>query len=182
MVLNNLPQMFTFEFPSNFWYDEVINTWTPYVQRMRLPYETVGDFMNDQVQAVVFPAMNMDLAIQQRGQYDVAYYGGKELEPLIDKNLRVTFKLTESYISYWIWFHQIDIFLHYVDDYRDKEPCWMEPVKLGFLSDAGFKMLEFTFWEITPTSTSEINLSYAATIGSYNTFQTNLRYNRFDIN
>jgi hypothetical protein len=58
----------------------------------------------------------------------------------------------------------------------------MEPVKLGFLSDAGFKILEFTFWEITPTNTSELNLSYAATIGSYNTFQANLRYNRFDIN
>jgi hypothetical protein len=101
--------MFTFEFPSNFWYDEVINTWTPYVQRMRLPYETVADFMNDQVQAVVFPAMNLDLSTQQRGQYEVAYYGGKELEPLIDKNLKITFKLTESYISYWIWFHQIDV-------------------------------------------------------------------------
>ena len=63
MVLNNLPQMFSFYFPSNFWYDEVVQTWTPMVQRMRLPYESVADFMNDQVQGVVCPAMNLDCAI-----------------------------------------------------------------------------------------------------------------------
>ena len=182
MVLNNLSQMFSFYFPSNFWYDEVVETWTPFVQRMRLPYETVSDFMNDQVQSVVFPSINIDLSTQQRGQYEVAYPGGKELEPLIDKNLTITMKLTESYLSYWIFWHQIDLFLHYVDNFKYKKPCWMEPVKLAFLSDAGFQLLEFTFWEITPTNTSELNLSYAATVASYNTFSINLRYNRFDIN
>jgi hypothetical protein len=76
----------------------------------------------------------------------------------------------------------MDVFLHYVNDPKQKQPCWMEPVKLAFLSDAGFQMLEFTFWEITPTNTSELNLSYAATVASYNSFSINLRYNRFDIN
>ena len=76
----------------------------------------------------------------------------------------------------------MDVFLHYVNDYKSKKPCWMEPVKLAFLSDSGFQLLEFTFWEITPTSTSELNLSYAATVASYNTFSINLRYNRFEIN
>lgn len=182
MVLNNLPQMFTFSFPSNFWYKEVVERWTPMVERMKLPYESVEDFMNAQVQAVKFPAMNMELAIQQRGQYDVAYYGGKELEPLIDKMITVTMKLTESYLSYWIWWDQIDTFLHYVHDFHDKKPCWMEPVKLGFLTDSGMQLVEFTFREITPTNTSELNLSYAATVAQYNIFTINLRYNYFDIN
>lgn len=182
MVLNNLPQMFTFYFPSTFWYDEVLETWNPMVKRMKLPYEDVTDFMNAQVQGVTFPAMNIDLATQGRWQYEVAYPTGKELEPIIDKNLRITMKLTESYLSYWIFWHQIDVYLHYVNDFKDKKPCWMEPVKLGFLTDSGFQLLEFTFWEITPTNTSELNLSYAATVASYNTYSINLRYNRFEIN
>lgn len=173
--------MFTFYFPSDFWYPEVVEQWTPMVQRMKLPYETVEDFMNAQVQAVTFPSMNMDLAIQGRGQYEVAYYNGKELEPQIDKNLKITFKLTESYLSYWIVWHQIDTFLHYASEYRDKKPCWMPPVKLGFLTDAGIQLLEFTFYEITPTGTTELNLSYAATVASYNTFTLSLRYNTFSI-
>ena len=58
----------------------------------------------------------------------------------------------------------------------------MEPVKLGFLTDSGMQLVEFTFREITPTNTSELNLSYAATVAQYNTFTINLRYNYFDIN
>jgi hypothetical protein len=173
--------MFTFYFPSNFWYKEVVGRWTPMVERMKLPYESVEDFMNAQVQAVKFPAMNMELALQQRGQYDIAYPSGKELEPLIDKNITITMKLTESYLSYWIWWDQIDTYLHYVDNHKDKKNCWMEPVKLGFLTDSGVQLIEFTFRDITPTNTSELNLSYAATVAQYNTFTINLRYNYFDI-
>jgi hypothetical protein len=90
-------------------------------------------------------------------------------------------KLTESYLSYWIWWDQIDTYLHYVNNHKDKKNCWMEPVKLGFLTDSGMQLIEFTFRDITPTNTSELNLSYAATVAQYNTFTINLRYNYFDI-
>ena len=173
--------MFTFYFPSDFWYPEVKERWTPMIERMRLPYTTLDDFMNAQVQSVRFPPMNMDLAMQQREQYDVAYPGGKELEQLIDKTLTITFKLTESYISYWVVWDQIDTYLHYVTQHENLKPCWMEPVKLGFLTDSGLQLVEFTFLEITPTNTSELNLSYAATVASYNTFSLSLRYNRFTV-
>ena len=181
MVLNNKPQMFVVSFPSNFFYPEVKERWAPIVERMRLPYQSVDDFMNAQIQTVTFPSLQMPLATQQRGQYEVGYYGGKELEVLIGKDLNITFKLTESYLSYWIMWNQLDVYLHYVNDYHDKKPCWMEPIQLSFLSDAGFELVQFTFREITPTSLSEINLSYAAQIAAYNTFTLGLHYNVFAI-
>lgn len=182
-VLNNKPQMFVFNFPSNFWYDEVANEWEPLIRRMRLPYETIDDFMNQQVQAVTFPSANIDLAMQQRGQYEIAYPMGKELEPEIGKNLTVTFKLTESYLSYWIIWSQVDLYLHYSNDGlgRDRKPIYMEPVSLSFLTDAGLEMLNFQFEQIIPTNVSEVQLSYSATVASYNTFSLTLRYNYFTI-
>jgi hypothetical protein len=111
----------------------------------------------------------------------VAYPSGRELEPLIDKNLRITFKLTESYLSYWIIWDQLDIYLHYGDRVNPREPIWMDPIRLGFLNDAGFMLTEFIFSEITPVSLSELNLSYAASVASYNTFSWSLKYNVFDI-
>ena len=48
---------------------------------MKLPYETLDDFMNQQIQQVTFPSTNLELATQQRGQYEIAYATGKELEP-----------------------------------------------------------------------------------------------------
>jgi hypothetical protein len=148
---------------------------------MRLPYQSVADFMNSQIQTVTFPMVNVDTPMQQREQYEVAYPSGKELEVLIDKTLRINFKLTESYISYWILWDQMDIYLHYGDRVNPREPIWMEPIHLGFLNDAGFTLTEFLFREITPTSLSELNLSYAASVASYNTFTWTLHYNNFDI-
>lgn len=181
MVLNNKPQMFTIYFPSTFFYDDVCRKWGPIINKMRLPYQSVVDFMNSQIQTVTFPMLNVDTPMQQRGQYEVAYPSGKELEVLIDKSLRINFKLTESYISYWILWDQMDIYLHYGDKVNPREPIWMEPIRLGFLNDAGFMLTEFLFREITPVSLSELNLSYAASVASYNTFTWTLHYNNFDI-
>jgi len=182
MLLNNKPQMFTIYFPSNFFYKEVKEKWEPIIEKMRLPYQSLDDFMNQQIQTVTFPSFQIDTATQQRGQYEVTYPGGKELEPLINKSLTISFKLTESYISYFVMWDQIDLYLHYKrDGFTENKPCWMEPIQLAFLSDAGFQLTEFVFREITPTSLSELNLSYAAQIASYNNFTFSLKYNRFDI-
>ena len=180
MVLNNCPQMFSIYFPSNFFYEEVIEKWSPIVEKMRLPYRTVDDFMNAQIQSVTFPGASIENSVQQRRQYDIMYPGGKELEVLLNKELNITFKLTESYLSYWIIWDQMDRYLHYVNEGKQLEPVWMEPVHLIFLNDAGFGMTQFCFRDIVPTSLGELNLSYAAQAASYNTFNWSLRFNRFD--
>ena len=57
----------------------------------------------------------------------------------------------------------------------------MEQISLIFLTDVGLEMLSFRFDQIVPTNIGELNLSYAATVASYNTFTWNLRFNYFDI-
>lgn len=180
MVLNNKPQMFCVYFPSNFFYKPVVEKWEPIVHRMKLPYETVDDFMNAQIQSLTVPSVSMDLVSQQRGQYRVDYQNGKELEPQMTRNLSMTFKLTESYLSYFIMWDQIDTFLHYKQHLEDNVLLWMEPIKLSFLNDAGFQTVNFEFQEITPNSLSELQLSYAASIASYSNFTFGFTYNRFD--
>lgn len=189
MVLNNKPQMFSIYFPSNFFYPEVKRKWEPIIERMKLPYQSIDDFMNSQIQSVTFPSITMETSQQQRGQYEVVYPGGKELEPIMSKDLSITFKLTESYISYFIMWDQIDMYLHYANMSNDiteyiggeKKACWMEPLQLSFLTDQGFELTKFVFSEITPTSLSELNLSYAAQAAAYNTFSVGLHFNVFDI-
>lgn len=186
MVLNNKPQMFTIFFPSNFFYPEVVAKWQPIIERMRLPYTSVSEFMNQQIQSITFPGLNMDTATQQRNQYTVSYPGGKELEPIISKSLNITFKLTESYASYFIMWDQLDTYLHYAGPDLEnanklKKPCWLEPISLAFLTDSGFQLTQYIFNEITPTSLSDLQLSYAAQVAQYNTFTFGLTYNRFEI-
>ena len=189
MVLNNKTQMFTVFFPSNFFYKEVKKRWEPIIEKMRLPYQSIDDFMNAQIQSVTFPSLNLDTSQQQRNQYEIVYPTGKELEPSMSKDLSITFKLVESYISYFIMLDQIDIYLHYanvnkeIDEYigGEKKSCWMEPIHLAFLTDQGFELTKFIFSEITLTSLSELNLSYSAQAAAYNTFTLGLHYNKFDL-
>ncbi|MFW6226408.1 MAG: hypothetical protein ACOC3V_05575, partial [bacterium] len=132
--------------------------------------------INAAVQGVNFPSVELSPQEQQQGQYRIAYRPGKELEPLLDKNLSVTFKLTEGFISYWILFEQIELFL----EYRESLPFW-PPMYISFLDHHGFELVAFEFEKIIPLSLSQFEISYATTAAEFNTFNMNLRYNRFNI-
>jgi len=179
MVLNNLPQMFAIWFPNGFFYKEVVNKWGPVVKRMKLPYETVEDFMNAQIQSVDFPGISMELTTQQQLQMEVTYPTGKELEPLIDKTLNIKFKLTESYLPYWILFDQIHAYLKYSS--TNHKPCFMDPISLTFTNNVGFGLLTFQFKDIVPQSLGSLPLSYAAQAASFNTVDWVLKYTHYTV-
>ena len=168
--------MFTIWFPPNFFYPEVANKWSPVVKRLKLPYETLEDFFNSTIQSVTIPTINIDTETQQQSQFSIKYKTGKELEPVIDKNIDVTFKLTEGFISYWIIFEQIELFL----EYGKSNPFWPS-MYISYLDMHGFELLLFEFKKIVPTTLSQFQISYATTAADFNTFVLSLSYNRFDI-
>lgn len=173
MVLNNKAQMFSVWFDDMYFYPEIEKKYINIINKMKLPYLSVSDFMNAQLQTITFPSINIDAVEQQQNQYQVAHTGGKELDAIIDKNIRLDFKLTESYLSYWILYDQIELFLKY----NTKIPCFWDPINLTFLNDAGYELRTMQFSQIIPISLSELQLSYKSQIASYNTISLTLRYN-----
>jgi hypothetical protein len=137
---------------------------------------SLEDFMNASVQSVSFPSMDLPIQEQQQGQFRIAYRGGKELEPVFEKNLTVTFKLSEGFFTYWIMFEQLESYL----EYRDSEPFW-PPMYVSFLDHQGREIIAFSFEKIVPRGMSQFEISYSQTAAEFNTFNVNLRYNRFNI-
>ena len=176
MILNSLNNQFVIRFPANFFYPEIEKKWTPVVRRLKLPYESLEDFINATIQSVSFPSIELDLAQQQQGQRLIKYRPGKELEPLLERNLTVTFKLSEGFISYWILFEQVQLYL----DYRETSPFW-PPMYISFLDHHGFELLEFSFNKIVPQNLSQFEISYATTAAEFRTFTMNLVYNMFTL-
>lgn len=176
MILNSLNNQFVIHFPPNFFYPEITKKWTPVVRRLKLPYETLEDFINASIQSVTFPNIDLDTANQQQGQFNIQYRSGKELEPVMDKNLTLTFKLSEGFISYWILFDQAELFL----EYSERQPFW-PPMFVSFLDHHGFELIVFSFEKLVPTNISQFEISYATTAAEFNTFTMNLQYNRFKI-
>lgn len=176
MILNAKSNMFTIWFPPNFFYPEVVERWTPIIKRLNLPYNTIEDFFNASIQSISMPQMDLSPVHQQQSQFDITYKGGKELEPIFEKTLDVTFKLSEGFITYWIIFEQIEKFM----EYQEGNVFW-PPMYVSFLDLHGHELVAFEFNKIIPTGLSQFDVSYATTAAEFNTFSLGLRYNRFKI-
>src|SRR5271157_300893 len=133
MILNAKHNNFVILFSQNFFYPEVEQRWKPVIDRLKLPYNSTADFLNACIQAVSWPQLSLITATQQERQYQITWRGGKELEPIFDKTVTVTFKLTEGFISYWMLFEQIEYYL----TYAKATPFW-PPMFLSFLDHNGF--------------------------------------------
>src|ERR1035437_5169504 len=176
MILNAKSNMFVISFRDDFFYQDVVSEWTPVIKRLKLPFERVSDFMNSCIQGISWPSLSLDAVQQQQSEFNIKYKPGKELEPLFDKRIEVTFKLSESYISYWILLAQVEEYLRY----KEGNVVWPS-MFISFLDLHGFEIVIFELKQLIPTGLSQFNLSYATTLADFSTFSLNMKYNRFNI-
>jgi len=176
MILNSLNNQFVISFSPNFFYPEIVEKWTPVVQRMKLPYNSLEDFINASIQSISFPEMNLAHVEQTQKHLQIAYRQPKDIEATMNRNLSLTMKLSEGFISYWILFEQIE----YFHKYQESLPFW-PPMYLSFLDHHGFELVAFSYEKIIPSSLSSLEISYATTAAEFKTFQFGIRYNRYKI-
>lgn len=176
MLLNSLSQQFTFYIPKNFFYPEVKAQWEPVIKRMGLPYRTLEDFMSAQIKSVSFDNLSQQVKEQQGGQYKIRKRAGKPLDAIQNKELSVTFRLTESNLTYFILQQNFEIYLKL----NDVKPLYWPHFVLDILSDEGFVMFRQVYQQLTPTSISNITLSYAAQISDQKEFTMMFSYNYVD--
>lgn len=177
MILNAKQNQFAIYFPKHFFYPEVIDKWSPIIQRFKLPFKEVSDYVNSTIQSIAWPSLDFPIVEQQQSQFNTKYKAGKEMEPLFDKTMTVTFKLSEGFVSYWIWFDQIAKFL----EYANQKPCFMDPLFVSFLDNNGFALMDFNFKELTPSNLSQFEISYSNVVADFSTISVTFKYNRFDI-
>jgi hypothetical protein len=175
-ILNAKLNQWAIWVPQDFFYPEIRERWTPVVNRLKLPYLSLEDYINATVQSITFPEVILPQANQPQTMFNIKYRGGKELEPTLDKNITITFKLSEGFISYWMFFDQIELF----QKYSEKSPFWPS-IFVSFLDHHGFEIMSFEFQKTLPLHLSQFNVSYASVAADFNTFSLNLSYNRFKI-
>ena len=177
MLLNPLSQNFVIWLPANFFYNEVVKLWTPVFKRMFLPYLTVEDMFNSQISNLSFPSISSTPVTQQSQNYQLTKRSGRQLDQDMDKNLSLTIKLSESYMTYFIARQQMELYLKY----GDQRELYFPPINVTILDEGGFENITYSYYQLTPVSLSDFDLSYAAKPGTFNTFTWGFRYNYFDI-
>ena len=175
MLLNNLDQNFVIALDYNWFYPDVTQKWMPLLERMSIPYVTLEDFFNSQITAINFPGFSAPTVKQQGRLYPLQKRGSQQEDMVIDKTLTLTVKATESYISYFVARHQFQLFLRL----GQLTPIYMPNITVALLDDGGFETVSYQ--QLTPTSLSDLSMSYAARLGQFNTFTWSFTYNYFDV-
>ena len=177
MLLNNLDQNFVIALDYNWFYPDVTQKWMPVLERMWVPMLTLEDFFNSQITAINFPGYNSGNVSQQGRLYKLQKRPSQQEDMIIDKQLTLTVKTTESYISYFIARHQYQLFLRL----GQLTPLYMPNITVAFLDDGGFENVSYCYQQITPVSISDLSMSYSARLGQFNTFTWTFSYNYYDV-
>ena len=177
MLLNALNQNFVISIPYNWIYPDVADNWKPVLDRLYLNYNTCEDFINSQITSINFPGVSTSPVSQQTHLYNIQKRPGQQMDQIAQQQLTLTMKTTESYISYFLMRNQFERFLRLVD----VAPLYLPPITVSLLNDGGYETVSYVYKQVTMTSISDLNLSYAATLGNFNTFSASFVYNYYDV-
>lgn len=178
MLLNALQRNFVINFDPCFFYPEVSDTWMPVLDRLWVPYANLEDFINSQISSLNFPGVSTSPVSQNIRLYNNIKRPGHQMDQIMSKSLTLNIKTTESYISYFIMRDQFRRFLalgKYV------KYLFMNPINVNLINDGGYEIVSYVFKNLTPVSISDLTLSYAATVGNFNTFSMTFDFNYYDV-
>ena len=177
MVLNSLSQNFVIAFDFNTFYSDVNSEFIPLLHRQYLPYNTLEDFINSQITSVNFPGVDTPVAQQNIGLHQIAKRNGKDVEQQRSRQITMNIKTSESLLTYFICMRQYELFQQ-LGKYM---PLYFPNLTISLLNDGGFTQFSYIFKQLTPTSLSGLELSYAARLGQFTTFTWSFNYNYYEV-
>jgi hypothetical protein len=174
MILNARQNGFIFNFPKGYFGKALESKYSSYINRMPIPFDSLGDFMNSTIQQVSFPTFQgIDHVEQTRpGGYKQSYKSATNIQNLIRRDFNVTFKLGEGFINYWIMYESMVNFL----DFGNKQE-YLPDLTLRLLDHEGVIMSSVQFEQPIYTSLSEVQLNFSSTTPQFSSFSVGFRCN-----
>lgn len=177
MILNARQNSFLFLFPPDFFHNEIKEKYKQYYQSLILPYDSIEEFMLSTIQQIEFPSWQMQLPQQTRILGKRQEY--KSALPIADyfkREFKITFKLTDSYLNYFIFLENSLKFL----DFENKEQTF-GPMRLCLLNNEGYLVSSVIFNRPILKGMTGMNLSYSSATPDFKTFSVDFQYFDFDI-
>lgn len=167
-------------FKKNFIYPEIREIFNPFLFEKHVMYEDIIDFINQSIVGNEMPGISdINTPIQQ---YDKGrtkeFQGGLPVKEHIDKDLPITFNVTDHFLNYMVLY--VNMVKHL--DHRSKnDKIFLPDIHTQILDDEDNIYLEFVYKNIKFDSLGKLSLSKQAN-GILNTqFTMNLKFNDLDI-
>lgn len=178
MILNNRQSSFVFQFPKEFFDPKIEEKYTPYYKTLILPYDNISDFMSSTVQQIDFPGWNMTPSVQTLllgKQRDMK--NSKQIQDLFTREFTVSFKLTDSFLNYFI---MLENALSYLDFNNDTDKAVFPPFILLMLNSEGRVITQIEYNKVVMKGMSNLKLSYSSNTPQFQTFD--VMFSFFDFN
>jgi hypothetical protein len=199
MILNARQNGFMVLLPQNFFNPEIEAKYEKYYRNLLLPYRSIADFMSSTIQTVSFPSFSSQLAKQVRplGKEQESQ-SAKPIADMFTREVKLTFKLTDSYLNYFIF---LDNALNYLEPAninpdntgnslgraltnlpeRNVNHPAFGPIRLTLLNNEGYAVSSIIFNRPQLTNMSDLTLSYSSVTPQFATFSTTFKYFNFDL-
>ncbi len=177
MLLNARQNSFIILFPDDFFAEEVNEKYKKYYQSLIVPYDTINEFMSATIQSINFPGWSMNVAQQSRLLGKKQEYKNS-IQPidLHEREITLTFKLTDAYMNYFIFKDNADNYL----DFKSKKPTF-QPLRLMLLDNQGYLVSSILFKRPVLVHQDGFKLSYSSVTPEFKTFDVKFKYFDFDL-
>lgn len=177
MRLSSQGSQFIFNLPSDFLKPEVLNTYTPILEKNWVQYDNVIDYINSTIKSVNFPGISFDMPKQTliRGK-ERQYKPAKNVQDITTTHdLTITFRSVDSDLNYWLVFDIIN------KHYLDVENSYVFPFTITCVDIHRDGIYVIRFYEIILKSLSDNSFNYSQQKVNSKEFTMTFHFNFYDI-
>lgn len=176
MRLSSQSSQFVFNLAEDFLPPEIIQTYTPILEKNWIAYENVLDYLSSTVKSVSFPGISFEMPKQSllRGK-ERRYKPAKNVQDIVSHDLDITFASVDADINYWIMF---DILTKH---YLDVEHMYVNPFTLTVLDIHRDAIYKVSFYEVIVNGLGDNKFDYSAQKVSSKEFSMKLSFNFYQI-
>jgi hypothetical protein len=176
MRLSSQASQFIFNLPSTFLKPEILQTYTPILEKNWVQYENVIDYLNSTIKGVNFPGVSFEMnkQIMTRGK-ERNFKPAKNVQDILGHELTISFRSVDSDLNYWLLF---DILSKH---YLDTDNSFVDPFTITCVDMHRDAIYNIRFYEMIIKGLAGNQFNYAQQKVSAKDFDLTVHFNFYDI-
>ena len=177
MRLSSQGSQFVFNLPQDFIPQEILNSYTPLLEKNWVQYENVLDYLNSTIKSINLPGISFDTPQQilVRGKVRKFKPSTNVQDILTTHEATVNFRSVDSDLNYWILFDII------IKHYLNTDTNFLNPFSISVVDIHRDAIYTINLKEIIIKSFSDLQFDYSQQKINSKEFTMTLHFNFYDI-
>lgn len=177
MRLSSQGSQFVFNLPQDFIPQEILNSYTPLLEKNWVQYENVLDYLNSTIKSINLPGISFDTPQQMliRGKVRKFKPSTNVQDILTTHEATVNFRSVDSDLNYWILFDII------IKHYLNTDTNFLKPFSISVVDIHRDAIYTIHLKEIIIKSFSDLQFDYSQQKINSKEFTMTLHFNFYDI-